>query len=641
VAGWIVAAVAAQAVAAGPAVPLQAQFEQATAALDAGRWAEAADQFAAIGKRGNISQRTRGIALLRRGQALSSLGRHQEAVEALRQGLTLTPKTEAALAADRVAAALLLGSIELDSYDYAAARGTLERALAETDQPDERRRILLLLVQATTFTDSPAALRYIDEAIRLAPAGDRTALARLHDRKGRVLLAQGNLNPARIELEAALSLLGGVTERTNLDDVVVRSDLAMVLLLMKRDERARELLAMTGAGRMSGENFSRPVRFDLPACGPGLKPDDAAIVEFGVGDDGNVLFAQPVYASRPGMDAAEYARVVRGWAWQPETMKSVPIFYRALTRVELRCSTAGERPSTRSILIDRVTSWIVQQGLTAPVFETDKVSLQVLRAEAAKQGDEPLAHLLKLTALANSPLASYSERRAAADEAIAIARNKAMPVAGMTLLQMIQAEAIAGADSSRRKLMDRYRAILAQPEVSADPVSAGVVRLAIADGATRDDPAQAEQMLAAVAGDDRLDNRDPLRTGARVRLASVQAEMGKLDLARESFAASGLTAQQCALVDARPDLKRSGMGAGVYPAAASLWKTSGWTRAEFDLTADGRTLNRRVVAAYPPFVFSTAVQKGLEDARYTQTYRPEGSLGCGGMTMMVRFQMPH
>jgi tetratricopeptide (TPR) repeat protein len=640
-AGWIVAAVAAQvAGVAGPAVPLQAQFEQATAALDAGKWAEAEAAFAAIGMRANVSGRTKGVALLRRGRALSSLGRQDEAADALRRGLQLTPRTDATLADDRVTAMTLLGTIEVNNYDYAAARAAFELALLEANDPADRLRILLPLAQATTFSDSDAALRYTDEAIRLTPLDDRRFQARAHDRKGRVLLNHGDLEGARVELETALSLLGGLTAQTDLDDVVVRSDLATALLLMKRTVRARELLAMTGAGRMSGEGFGAPARFDLPSCGPDLQPDDIAVVEFGVADSGEVMFAHPVYGSRRGMDVAEYARAVQRWAWRPEDLKNVSPFFRALTRVELRCSTADQRPSVRRELVDRTLAWLTERGVTLPE-DPGRISLQALRANAAKRDENPLSHLFALMALARTPLATYRERRAAAEEAVALGRERGMPVQGMTFLMIIRAQAAARESRSRQKLIDGYRAILADPEVSADAMSADVVRLELADSLTKNEAAAIEQLLMAVANDARLQQRDPLRTGARLRLATLQAGMGRLDLAREAFAVSGLSAQQCALVDAKPDMKRSGMGTSMYPATASLWMTSGWTRAEFDLTADGKTLNRRVVAAYPPFVFSTAVQKGLEDARFTQTYRPEGSLGCGGMEMTVRFQMPH
>lgn len=625
---------------AGPAAAqsVQAQFEAASAALTGKRYQEAADGFGAIAARPTTTSRTKGIALLRQGQALSSLGRQEDAATTLRDGLALTPVSDATLADDRLSALLLLGGIEIDGYDYVAARGTLERGLKEATTDSDRLAMLMQLVQATMFVDPSAAKTYADEAIRRAPADNKAQQARARDRKGRVLMNAGDLEGARKELEVASALLGGVTTRTNLDDVIVRSDLATTLLLLKRQERARELVAMTGAGRAGGGKFGRPMQFDMTPCGADMRPDDVVVVEFGVSDGGAVFFAQPIYASRPGPQTVEYARTVRSWGWRPDEVKDTPFFFRAATRVELRCSTASERPQVEARLTDAFEGWLKTRKVQVPE-EGRTATLAALKA--AVEGSarlEPVAQLPALTALARSNLASYPERSAAAERAIAIAAAERAPTPVSTYLLLVRA--VASGKQSTAGNRQAFAAILARPDVAADPVSGAVMRLLLAGLDTLRNPASSEAILTQVANDKRLSARDPLRTGALVRLAAVQAELGKLDLARTSYAATGLSAQQCALVDAKPDMKRSGMGSGMYPEAAVLWRTNGWTRAEFDISADGRTLNRRIVAAYPPFVFSSAVQEGLENARYTQSYRPEGTLGCGGMTMAVRFKMP-
>jgi hypothetical protein len=67
---------------------------------------------------------------------------------------------------------------------------------------------------------------------------------------------------------------------------------------------------------------------------------------------------------------------------------------------------------------------------------------------------------------------------------------------------------------------------------------------------------------------------------------------------------------------------------------------SGWTRIEFDILPTGETTNRRAVISYPPFSFGDVTVQAMARARYTQTYRPEGGLGCGGATLQFRFLMP-
>ena len=65
----------------------------------------------------------------------------------------------------------------------------------------------------------------------------------------------------------------------------------------------------------------------------------------------------------------------------------------------------------------------------------------------------------------------------------------------------------------------------------------------------------------------------------------------------------------------------------------------GWVRIEYDIKADGNTAAQRAIVAYPPFVFreaATGIAKGLV---YTQSFRPDGSAGCGGQQENVRFTM--
>ena len=61
---------------------------------------------------------------------------------------------------------------------------------------------------------------------------------------------------------------------------------------------ARRYLAYTGAGRLRAR-FPRASRnSELPRCGPGLAPDDVAVIELFLTADGSVAGAMPIYASR-------------------------------------------------------------------------------------------------------------------------------------------------------------------------------------------------------------------------------------------------------------------------------------------------------------------------------------------------------
>ena len=122
-------------------------------------------------------------------------------------------------------------------------------------------------------------------------------------------------------------------------------------------------------------------------------------------------------------------------------------------------------------------------------------------------------------------------------------------------------------------------------------------------------------------------------------MASIDAGNGKLDQARAAFKRSGLSADQCALLDSPPRMTASNVGGDDFPKEAMRWGFEGWTELQYDVTADGKTQNVRAIVSYPPFVFTKAGANVMDGARFAKTYRPDGGLGCGGDTGRVRFQM--
>lgn len=166
-------------------------------------------------------------------------------------------------------------------------------------------------------------------------------------------------------MQRPLPIWGGLTHRTSLDDVAARSDTAIVAVLAGDDADAKRYLAYTGAGRVPKEGFGYGASMRPPPCegGEGLRPDDVGVVEFSIDPDGNVIGAQPIYASRQGGGALTFAKAVSDWYWSPEDLKSIPPFYRTLTRLELRCSTASERPAISSLLGEAVVEWAAKTGM--------------------------------------------------------------------------------------------------------------------------------------------------------------------------------------------------------------------------------------------------------------------------------------
>ena len=631
--------------AAAPAQPsLQTRFEEATAALMTEKWADALSGFQAIEADPGISPRTRGVVLLREGDALWHLQRDEEAHDAYRQGLALVPKTDPALREDRRTALLSVGGIERGNYNYPTARRDFEDALALADDPATKLRALLALAAVTMFDDNQTALNAMDQALaiaaaaKVAPAVDAT----IRDLRGEVLLNRGDAAGALADMQIALKDLGGLTIKTDLNDVRVRSDLALAALKANQKDKAREYLGMTGEGRLPDGPFAMPANTELPPCGGDLRPDDVAVVEFGIGDDGNVTFAHPIYASRQGPVAVEFARAVAGWSWRAADVKSIPLFYRALTRIELRCSNAVERPGELTLLWPAFAKWLSDRNVEAPQ-QHDNRPPEALRAEYEKRKDAPpIERIPALYALATSSATDGKEGRDLLEQAAALAEQGQAPVAVSAFLHiagLIQTQYSGRGAIARYR--DGLRALLARPEVAADAQASGVVRLLLAAPSRGGAPSDAGELLQAVAEDQRLDAHDPLRVGALVRLSAVQAQHGDMAAARASYLRTGLSAQQCALVDAQPAIRRSGVTSDDYPRDAVQWGIGGWTRIEFDVLPDGRTINRRAIMSYPPFAFSDSTVKAMEGTRYTQTYRPDGAIGCSGANVRFRYAMPN
>jgi hypothetical protein len=632
---WMLAQAAAGAPATPAAPTLQAQFEQATAALTAHQWDAALAGFRAIEERPGISQRTRGIVTLREGQALFQLGR-PEAAETLRRGLALAPGNDPTFADDRADALLSLGAIERGNFDFAAARRDFDAARTATDDPALQLSALMSLAEVSMFDTDGAALGYADEMLNFIAAHKVDAVidGQVHDLRGRVLLNRGNVAGAIADLTIALKDFGGLTSKADVNDVRVRSDLALAYLLDNKQEKAQTYLGMTGAGRMPDDAMlSRPADGNLPPCGADIKPDDVAVVEFTLGDNGAVQNAIPIYASRAGGVAVEFARAVYDWSWDPKQIKDVPLFYRAAVRVELRCTTASDRPSPIKLLADEVNAWLHLPSVDpGPAGESEVRKAERLKAELARHANAPddVSVMAALLGLAGSSTTTFKEAHDLYARADRIAAAAQAPAAVRTYLAI----RMAAPESYRRRDMDTYVAELARllqtPAVAGDARSAATLRLIIAQQKAYREPVIAASTLEEIISDRRLDAHDPLRVGALLQLASIKARQKDLESARHYYDLTGLTAQQCALVDAQPIRVRGEASESDYPLEARMWGLSGWAKTEFDVKADGTTEHVRTVAAYPPFVFGKPIEHVAQHMKFTQSFRPDGGLGCGG-----------
>jgi tetratricopeptide (TPR) repeat protein len=653
---WLAALVAAEipAASAPPVAPMTAQaaFNAATAAGDAGRHAEAVALFTDLEKRPAVQRNPAvlGTIYIRKGIALGELGKPREAEAALLEGLKLVPATIDTYRGDLFLAHLALARMALIDLKYARALTDLAAAEPLADNDETRIKLLILQARATMFDEGGVALGYADKALAIAESSKsigkplRADLRTLH---ARALLNHGRAKEAYAELRKAVSDQGGLDYKVGLSEVVTRSDVAIAALLNGDDETARKYLAYTGAGRWEKAPFATAIHMGPPDCGGAadLRPEDVAVVEFNILEDGSIGSAQPIYSSRLGPAALEFARVVSSWSWKPEDAVAIPQLFRVVTRVELRCTTSADRAASSDPLRRDLASWLEAQHV--PPFEapaSDAAAFVPLKAELARRlaaGPSPAAVPL-LLALADNGLASDIDRQGWLVAARDIAIRGGAPLAARIYLEIQLANLIRPWKYREvREQKARLRELLALPDVREDARISADLKLLIASAdAMTIAPADARTLLQQIVDDKRLPDMSAEKVGALVRIAAIEAKLGNVAAARASYERTGLSAQQCALFDARPALRRTNVSSSDFPTDAMRWGFEGWTKTEYDIMADGHTARQRTIVAYPPFVFRDAGVAVARKLLFTTSYRPDGDAGCTGASDNISFKLP-
>ncbi len=627
---------------------IQQDFEAATALHDAGKYAEAVKAWQALEPRVARNVRTRALVRVRKSDSLVRQGRYEDAAVAARAGLSELPATDDTLREDRFLALMTVGNAALYELDYATGAGAYRDAesIAKTDA--EKLTVLTFLVRAETFTDPQAGLatlRRLDALVAKTKV-DPTSLGLVKIAASELYLNLGRFGDAGNAGRIAVKALGGLTLRVNQADIAARWNTALAALKLGKDEEARQYLAYTGAGRTGKGGFSRPVQLAPPDCGgeAGILPDDVAVIEFSVGANGAVTNSVPVYSSGRGEVAIAFARAAREWSWTPEQMTELPAFFRTRTRVELRCTSAFQRPSVISLMTDSLREWLAGKGVTMPdAVRGAAASLprdrERLAAEESRVGADGLALVPVLYALASNPTLPNSEANVFARRGVAIADKHApSPLASLALNYRVHVTQDLQRDWGEAYVKWLEGAV-ASPVYIADSEARAGALLLLADTLRKSMPDRSRQAVSSVADDSRLPANHPFKVGALIRIASLENAKGNLAGARAAFDRSGLDARQCALLDAPPMLLKTGASSGDFPMEAVRWGFEGWTLVESDVAANGKVQNPRVIASYPPFVFSKAGASMTTGMRFAPSYRPDGGVGCGALPIPIRFQL--
>lgn len=634
--------------AAAPPKPLtlQAQFDAANTAYSTRNCGEALKLYDALERRTTTSKNPllTGAIAVRSGICRVRMGDREAGVAAIRRGLPTLAARPDEFGADLGSAHLALGDASYDAFDYDAAATSYKAAL-DLAKGLDRVIPLLALARTLSFDHDGHALAYAEEARKLTetePNIDKATVAAVQTRYARVLLNEGRTADAYTVLKDSLKKQGGLDQRVNLSEVATRADLAQAALLNGDRERARTYLAYTGAGRLEKAPFAGARQMDLPACGgpAGLKPTEVAVIEFSLGDDGIVRNVAPIYTTGNRAAALAFARAVGDWSWQPEDATAIPAFWRQSARVELRCSTAAERPSVTQPLDDAFDAWLTSKGSPALAWEEQPAAraLPLARAEVqrARAAGDRVAQLRALGWMFNSQLVNAEEARPLVAEALTLAQATNAPVAVATRFRISDAYVAA---KEYRQVLDGFRTVLRRPEVAADPLSAATVRMMLANGGSQVRAAERTQLIDAVLAAP-LPDTHPLKVAALLNRADLAAQGGDTAAAQAAFNRTGLSSDQCALIAPTPAVARQGATSSLYPTEALQMGFEGWARVEFDIAADGHTLTPRTVAAYPPFVFGDAAQKMIGATRYRSSYRPDNNAACTGNSQRIVFNLP-
>lgn len=648
-----------------PKSRLQEQFDTASAAWDKGDCAAALPLFAQLAQNSHFKPGSLPAAAigLRRGLCLLQTGHGDEGEPMVAAALPRVRAEGQDFDTEVAMAEYQLGVQAMARWDHDTALAHFHAALAR-QQGVERLKTLSRIAQLTAFDGGREGMDATDEALRiLQPQGatpNREGLAQWHTLHARILLNQGDIKGGRAEMKLALSLAGGEKDKINLAEALMRADVAQAAMLDSDREDAYKYMALSGAGRLDGSPFAHARIMEPPACGPdtGLSPQDSAVVEFSIDDDGQVRSAQPIYSASGYAQASAFARAVSTWAWAPQDAAKIPAFFRAASRVELRCTNAegdgvGGGASPLTPLRERFMSW--SKGPMAPYVPAALLTgdgegtnakgptwaMLVTAAQTAQDRKDNAGELAIRTWLAQVDLRPAQQVLDSIQRALALTNEPGLPPEARYGARVLVHAALQER-SQRSNPAPEAATLLAMandPGIATDALAQDTaLLLSTGRGAARAKVEALIQPLRRVADDARLGDHHPLRQFAQLQLANEAARKGDLAQAQSLFQATGLNAEQCALIGPRPALTSQGNTA--FPDDALHWGFEGWVRTEFDIEANGHTADVRAVVAYPPFIFASAAQRILKSARYQSSYRPQGSAACSANNEMVSFRIP-
>ncbi|WP_197042040.1 energy transducer TonB [Sandarakinorhabdus oryzae] len=633
---------------AAPAVAttVQEDFNTAQAHLDALRLADARNGFTALLNRIGLQSRSRSAMIVRARLAETMVGQGdaEEAVPLLETALTGFAAGVAADADERAGALSHLAHAEEEMGKLRAAYRHWQAVIDEKLLPETSVGMLQARLGAARtgqWTQPEQALAAVDRLLALpdsgwgdTPKAAKTGQVLALRLKAQIAMRQGKLEAAKVALAQAGKLAGGTeTQRVDLGDVQLRGDLALLAWLRGSETELMQYTALSGATMLDDGTRAGGRGNELPSCAPqgNLAPDAMAVVEFSVRDDGRVLNVRPIYAN-PGSGAAdshpeeEFAAAVHNWSWPADQATAVNPLWRAAIRVELRCLSTQPDVIWASLQRD-LLAWYQARGLAWPEATGTDAERRIqllaqLAAVDARNGPQSLAALPILVALVTNSAVGPSETAPMAERLAALATAQDAPT--MVLFLAWQAG----------KTRDATAPAITRADQRGEARFADYLRLEQLE--QRKTP-NAEAVLQAIIA--RHPASDPLHTRALIQLSDLAFARGAEADAAALLARTGLSPQQCALVDVKPQGKNALFSDADFPTAARIWSLSGLMRIAHDIKPSGEASNVRVVMARPPFIFSAAAVKRVTAWRFQPVLRGDASVGCVNRNFPTRFRM--
>ncbi len=656
------------------AAPMQQDFDAAQALLDAGQYTQSRDAFRALNARFAATSTSRAATIVRArlGSALINSGDPDAAIPLLDAAIAGFDKPTPEDREEREFTRNERGRAEEAQGNLDAAAASYRAALATKLFPvDSDLEIALRVGLArTTIWSAPDESRHLLDGLlalpeaRLKARGDNRAL--VNTLRGRVELNNGNPAEALRWFDLAARAAGGAnTTKVNVTDVRIRGDLALAHFKLGHDEDVQRNVAFSGSGGLLDEGFGQAAAMPLPACAPatGLSPDAVAVVEFAIGDDGRVRDATPIYANRGSGVAADgdgpeilFPQVVRRWVWSLDSVAKLKGFWRQAIRVELRCF--NQQPSTDPLygmFKADWRKWWAGLGIESmpDQDENDAVALPAIRAELARRearyGKDSAQLFPPLNHLINNAAASSADRKLAFERQLrgmsAIPKPESIRIdLALQAINSVAERSTGRAPDIWRQKRDSQMALLAEIEPGNADTSRAVnltrARLGETLEQLKNFQAATEQFERIVATPvSALSIDDPIRIAALLHLSNLAAGRHDIATAAATLAATGLSPDQCALIDVRPQPVNTVVGQASFPALTQRWGTGGFARIGYDITAAGKPANVRTIIASPPFVFGSSTEKAVARFEYRPVFRPGNTLGCVGNAQTVSFKV--